>query len=707
MKRFKPVSFLLALCLISNVESAATDKTTIDGIDYTIYYIGSDHLNYAAVTGASCSGAVTIPDTIKHSDYYDGNYSQNKPFAVREIGDYAFSNKTNITSVTISKNVSSIGYNAFYGCSGLNSIVVDDSNKTYDSRYNCNAIIKKSSKELVVGCNNTIIPSDITSIGNYAFYNCIGLSSIVIPKSLTKIGSQAFRGCTGLSSIIVESENTIYDSRDNCNAIISTSDNNLILGCENTAIPNTVTSISSYAFYGCDELTGITIPQSITSLTPSSFYCCKNLVSITVESGNSKYDSRDNCNAIIETSSNSLIFGCKNTTIPSTVTSIGQFAFQYCLGLESISIPNSVTNIDEYAFLHCSGLLDFDLGNSINSISRGMFYGCSELTKVIIPENITSIGAEAFQKCTKLLSVVIPSSVTSIGSYAFSNCDNLTSVTVLNENPVTIYDSYTFSNRKNAILYVPTGSKAAYEAADYWKEFKEIIEMEDDSDTDISQLEDVIYTEPTSGLAGTTIGLCVKMKNMLTPVGCSFKLTLPEGVRLQTDGDGDVVYELGSRAKKMSVTMQDWGDGSYDFALTPSSATATITGNDDTFITFHVQLPDDMEAGDYKLKLTRCLIQSKTDGTTKDYALSDVTTTLTVEDYMMGDVNGDRTITPSDAIMTLYHYFSVEQTGFNAKAADVNGDGTVTPADAIEMLYMYFGAGSNAARQNKQTHEPQ
>ena len=256
-------------------------------------------------------------------------------------------------------------------------------------------------------------------------------------------------------------------------------------------------------------------------------------------------------------------------------------------------------------------------------------------------------------------------------------------------------------------MYVPAGSKAAYEAADYWKEFKEIIEIEDDSATDISEMEDVIYVEPLSGLVGTAIDLPVKMRNELTPVGCSFKLTLPEGLRLQTDADGDVVYELGSRAKKMSLTMQDWGDGSYDFALTPSTATATITGSDDTFITFHIVLPDDMAASDYKLKLTRCLIQSKTDGTTKDYALSDVTTTLTVEDYVMGDVNGDRTITPSDAIMTLYHYFSVEQTGYNAKAADVNGDGTVTPADAIEMLYMYFGAGSRAARQMKQTCEPQ
>lgn len=226
--------------------------------------------------------------------------------------------------------------------------------------------------------------------------------------------------------------------------------------------------------------------------------------------------------------------------------------------------------------------------------------------------------------------------------------------------------------------------------------------------TDISQMENAIYIEPVEGLAGTTIDLCVKMKNVLTPVGCSFMLTLPEGLRLEKDEDGDVVYELDMRAKKMSVTMQDWGNGKYDFALTPSTATATISSGDDTFITFHVVLPDDMAAGDYALKLTKCLIQSKTDGTTQDNALSDVTSVLTVNDYTAGDVNGDGTVTPSDAIMTLYHYFSVEQTGFNAKAADVNGDGSVTPADAIETLYMYFNAGSQAgAKQERLLLDPQ
>ena len=467
----------------------------------------------------------------------------------------------------------------------------------------------------------------VTAIDKYSFMYCYDLTSLVIPNSVSTIGEDMCTGCSNLTSInIPQSVTTISNyAFVECISLLS------------IEIPNSVVTIGQTAFYGCKGLTSLAIPGSVTFIGSDAFWGCSGLERINVADENEVYDSRNNCNAIIITETNTLIQGCQNTIIPDDIISISNGAFRNCEGLSSIRIP----------------------------------------------VRVSAIGKGAFKGCNNLLSVI---------------CEI--------EDPLEI-DSTAFSNRANATLYVPIGSKAAYEAADYWKEFKEIVEIEDDSDTDISQMENVIYTEPTSGLAGTTIGLCVKMKNMLTPVGCSFKLTLPEGLRLQTDADGDVVYELGSRAKKMSLTMQDWGDGSYDFALTPSTATATITGNDDTFITFHVVLPDDMVAGDYKLKLSRCLIQSKTDGTTKDYILSDVVSTLTVEDYMMGDVNGDRTITPSDAIMTLYHYFSVEQTGFNAKAADVNGDGTVTPADAIEMLYMYFGAGSNAARQNKQTHEPQ
>lgn len=226
--------------------------------------------------------------------------------------------------------------------------------------------------------------------------------------------------------------------------------------------------------------------------------------------------------------------------------------------------------------------------------------------------------------------------------------------------------------------------------------------------TDISQMDNVIYIEPTVAIANETIPLKVKLKNNMVPVGCSFMLTLPEGFALAEDEDGDVIYELGSRAKKMSVTMKDWNNGSYDFALTPTTESAIISGDDDVVINFQVHVPGDMIVGDYWMNLTKCLIQSKVNGTTTDTELNDVLTKLTVVDYTMGDVNGDKQVTPTDAIMILYHFFKVEQNGFLEKAADINGDGKISPADAIEALYRYFNEGTSSAQKwNNQDLDPQ
>ena len=274
----------------------------------------------------------------------------------------------------------------------------------YDSRDNCNAIIEKETNTLIQGCNNTKIPSGVTKIGSfafdgcsgltsieipvgvteigrYAFDDCSGLTGIKIPSSVTSIGNSAFYGCSGLTSINVEAGNVVYDSRDNCNAIIEKETNTLIQGCNNTKIPSGVTKIGSFAFDGCSGLTsieipvgvteigryafddcsgltGIKIPSSVTSIGNSAFYGCSGLTSINVEAGNVVYDSRDNCNAIIEKETNTLIQGCKNTKIPSSVTEIGRYAFDGCSGLTSIEIPSSVTSIGNYAFRDCIGLKD-------------------------------------------------------------------------------------------------------------------------------------------------------------------------------------------------------------------------------------------------------------------------------------------------------------------------------------------------------------
>ncbi len=288
------------------------------------------------------------------------------------------------------------------------------------------AVIKKPSGKYT---GTVVIPASVTYddvtysvtiIRESAFQYCSGLTSITIPNSVTYIGENAFRNCTGLTSI---------------------------------TIPNSVTSIWDYAFQYCSGLTSITIPNSVKYIGYGAFRECSGLTSIVVENGNTTYDSRNNCNALIETSKNTLIAGCKNTVIPNSVTSIGNRAFKDCSSLTSITIPNSVTNIGECAFNGCTGLTSVTIGNSVTNIGECAFQGCSGLTSVTIPNSVTSIKSFAFDGCTGLTSVTIPNSVTSIGVGAFRECSGLTSIVVENGN--TTYDS---RNNYNALIETSTNT---------------------------------------------------------------------------------------------------------------------------------------------------------------------------------------------------------------------------------------------------------
>ena len=175
----------------------------------------------------------------------------------------------------------------------------------------------------------------------------------------------------------------------------------------------------------------------------------------------------------------------KEVIIGDEVTSIGSKAFEYCSGLTSITIGNRVTTIGESAFRNCSSLSSITIPNNVTNIEDEAFRGCTSLTCIILGNSVTTIGNGAFRNCSGLTNITIPSSVTTIGSWAFFGCNNLTSVKAEMPFPITITQGV-FSNRANATLYVKQGCKAAYMAADYWKEFKEIIEIGSDDEAGIS-----------------------------------------------------------------------------------------------------------------------------------------------------------------------------------------------------------------------------
>ena len=357
---------------------------------------------------------------------------------VTALGDWSF-HSYNLTSVTIPDSVTTIGKYAF----AINKLT------------------------------NITIPNSVTTIG-YAAFNNNNLTSIVIPESVTSIGGPVVNGSKNLTNITVSPNNKVYDSRDNSNSIIETSSNKLIQGCKTTIIPNTVTGIGDSAFwshsltsitipdnvtkiggnaFGVNDITSIYIPDAVISIGSNVLQSNPNLTSITVSPNNKVYDSRDNSNSIIETSSNKLIQGCKVTVIPNTVTTIGYSAFAGN-NLTSITIPNSVTTIGGNAFGR-NEMTNIYIPDSVTLIDDYAFE-LNNLTSVTISNSVISIGSSAF-KSNKLTSITIPDSVTTIKYNAFENND-LTTVYIgknskLNSIGREVFNSNVSSNPNLKTIY--------------------------------------------------------------------------------------------------------------------------------------------------------------------------------------------------------------------------------------------------------------
>ena len=436
---FLSVAMLLSIVSVVDFSAYASVKTGKCG----------DNVTYSLDTE---TGVLTISGTGKMTDY---SYSSSP-----------FCNDTKIKVVTIDYGVTSIGKYAFRSCKNLTSVTMPNSLTS----------IGENSFDACIDLTSMIIPDSVKSIGEHAFYTCTSLKNVTIGNSLNMISNFVFVGCNSLENIMVDENNLNYSSIDG--VLFNKKKTELILypvGNSRNAysIPNSVTSIGYYAFWGCTNLRNIKIPNNVESIGDYAFYNCTSLTSVTIPNS-------------VTSIGNDAFYGCSSltsVTIPNSVTSIGNNAFYGCLSLTSVTIPDSVTSIGYSALSSCTSLTSIEVSydnenyssvdgvlfdkdktkliqypagsnrtiysipNSVISIGSDAFVGCTSLTSVTIPNSVTSIGGSAFSGCTNLTSITIPDSVTSIGSYAFEDCTSLTSVTI--GNSVTSIGGSAFSGCTN------------------------------------------------------------------------------------------------------------------------------------------------------------------------------------------------------------------------------------------------------------------
>lgn len=779
--------------LLPMVADAALFDFEVDGIYYKISN-GSKVSVARTYSGNDYSGNVIIPEIVTFNE---------TAYSVTAIDSFAFSECSGLTSITIPKSISSIGANAFNGCSNLDTVYISDIgawcninfywNTSYQFsnpiRYaehiyingvettdliipdsvtsisdhafeNCQILTNINIPNTVTSignyafgnCRNLTcleIPNSVTTIGDYAFWYCINLPSVTIGNSVTSLGSYAFAYCRGLKSINIDAsligDRAFLDCTEVIDLTIGNSVNTIgsaaFNGCSKLTgeliIPNSVTSIGDNAFYGCFKLTRVAIPNSVTYIGNCAFSYCISLNNISVASDNPALDSRDGCNAIIETATNTLIIGCKNSIIPNGVTSIGNMAFYYCPSLKNIDIPNGVTSIGNWAFYYCSGLKNIDISNSVTSIGNHAFSYCAGLMSVEIPNSVTHLGDYAFEDCSGLTSVEIPNSVTHMGKDAFCNCTRINSLIISGEgewqeislNSVSstspklyidsritgikrmfafhsdVYcfatepptcDNYSFQNYSGT-LHVPATSLAAYFTAEYWCNFANIV-------GDAVEPEEVCINQDSVKVnLGDQFSLMASVTPAnATPNNVTWISTNPSVATINYNGivtamrvgECDIIAQCLNKKAICHVVVNDTTLTisldqqeamvlpNHIITLTPSASPVmpnlSVTSSDPSVAAARV-VNNKVQVVGIKEGTTTIIVGSA-DGTA-------IPATCLVTVYTEpGDMNCDGFVNISDVTSLIDYLLSGDDSQISTKNADVNDDGSINISDVTTLI---------------------
>lgn len=387
-----------SMVLYEDIEDDDFYDNIVSGTIFEYNLLEDGTIEISGIAGGNSLENIIIPEC------YDG-------YIVSGIAENCFKGNTLLSSVEISDTVTSIGEGAFRDCSNLTSVVLPNN-------------LSLMSNMLFYGCTNlrtVTIPENVTQIGSYAFAYCSSISNISMPDSVTDIGDYVFLNCEKMANVKLSNKLKTIRGFNGCSNLAS------------IEIPDGVLTITSYAFSGCASLQSITLPASLTSVHPMSFYECSSLTSIDVDSKNVTFCSIDG--VLFSMDKTQLICYPNGKAdmyyeIPSSVSVIGDYAFEYNNNLINVTIPDGITSIGYNAFSCCKKLESIVIPSTIKVIKDTAFYHCESLSNVVILGEISEIPRSCFSGCTSLKNVTLPNSVTQIKAFAFYECRNLTEITI-------------------------------------------------------------------------------------------------------------------------------------------------------------------------------------------------------------------------------------------------------------------------------------
>lgn len=630
---------------VTDLNNVFKNNKTIKTFDELKYFTGLKSIKYGDFDGCTSLESIILPEGLE------------------EIGDAPFGNCNALKSIIIPASVTKIGTaNIGTYLWNLESIKVEEGNTVYDSRYNCNAIIEKASGKLIVGCQSTVIPNDVTTIAAWAFNTCLE-KPIEIPESVTTIEKNAFLG-NHFKTIV---------------------------------LPSSLTSMT-WAFQDCSLKmveSRIMNPFALDELT---FNMAENAVLYVPQGTKDLYEGTEGWNkfaAIIEvepeTSDNVINF--ENEKVKQLclenwdLNSSGEISFNEAegiLNLERVFYTSGITSfkelqyftklksIGEYAFRE-SGLTDIVLPQSVKSIEHGAFLGCN-MTEIDIPASVASIGENAFLRCNKLASLRVNWKI-----------------------PIAIEEK-AFPTRANVVLHVPLGCKAAYEAADVWKDFKEITDDYTEGGTTFASKEDGTLMLSNMDESSTE----VVIPSTLTVDGQEYSVTgISDGAfenneTLETVSIPGSIEKIGENAFAGCTNLQTI----YNYGEDPADLTGTVKAltrsGEEISVAAKVFAEVDLET---------CKLYVPAGCSQKYKAAEGWNEFQNIIEMIKGDANGDKAVNAADVVEAINAMNNQPSANFIEFNADIDGNGKITDSDIQSISNFIMGIKISGKALSEATNE--